>query len=291
MSQQEDVDRDDVNEDDDSSDDGDDDRLLMPSVGKVIASTRRGWLLLQRRLLLHYICRSSAIGILLSTKQQRQTSGSIESAVCVCVCVCVCVWGLLDSVWACAVYRPPALTQSTERKLRQETLVQTYAQCTTHSHTLTDVEACAHTCNWLFLHLLWIARWLHTHTQTCTLSRMQIIWDKAHTRSAYRDTRRLQRSTWLPKAPEAHVNSSLHPTLGLCILTKHLAVSAPVHHSRDPPPTSPLLPLSLSLRVGRLHSEKTLCVTYCDSWWCLWVSVVHAYSFGLNHQAEVEIAG
>ncbi len=108
----------------------------------------------------------------------------------------------------------------------------------------------------------------HTHAQTRTLSRMQIIGDNAHTRWAYRDMRPLQRSTWLPKDPEAHVNSSLHPTLGLCILTKHLAVSAPVHHSRDPPPpTSPFLSLRLSLHVGRLHSEKTAShiLIHCDS--------------------------
>lgn len=45
MSQQEHGDRDDVNEDGDSSDDDDDDgddRLLMPSVGNVITSTRHG---------------------------------------------------------------------------------------------------------------------------------------------------------------------------------------------------------------------------------------------------------
>lgn len=79
----------------------------------------------------------------------------------------------------------------------------------------------------------------HTHTQRCTVSWMQIIWDKGQTRSACRDTRRLQNTTWLPKAPEAHVNSSLRPTSGLCILTKHLAMSAPVHHSRDPPTLNP----------------------------------------------------
>lgn len=116
---------------------------------------------------------------------------------------------------------------------------------------------------------------------------MQIVWHKAYARPAYRDTRRLQRSTWLPKAPKAHVSSSLHPTLGLCILTKHLAVSAPVHHSRDPTHTSLFSPLCLYL-----HPEESVCITHCESWrFSIWVSIAHAYSFGFNHQAVAEIAG
>lgn len=76
------------------------------------------------------------------------------SSVCTCECVraSVCVWALLDSVRACAFYRPPAVTQSAERKLWQETSVQTYAQCATR-HTYRHGGVHAHTCNWLSLHL------------------------------------------------------------------------------------------------------------------------------------------
>lgn len=101
----------------------------------------------------------------------------------------------------------------------------------------------------------------HTHTSDCSSTYSELPGDcmphtnsqpnanlmrkRAHA-SAYRDTRQLRRRTWLPKDPEAHVNSSLLPALGLCILTKHLAVSAPVHHSRDPAHPPPRICLCMS---------------------------------------------
>lgn len=99
--------------------------------------------------------------------------------------------------------------------------------------------------------------------------------------AAHRGTRRLEGSAWLPEAPEAHVSSSLHPTLQTCILTKHLAVSASVHHSRDPSLTSLFssCPLCLPLRVGR-----KLCAAHCDSEGLhRQKSFGHAYSLGFHH--------
>lgn len=65
------------------------------------------------------------------TSVRLHASGSTESAGR--PRVCVRVWererALVSSVEAWAAFHPPALTLCTERKVRQETLVQTYVQC------------------------------------------------------------------------------------------------------------------------------------------------------------------
>lgn len=137
-------------------------------------------------------------------------------------------------------------------------------------------ETCSYTCHTWSLHLLWTARWLLEW-----LTPEAPISDSAHMRSAHRGTRRLEESAWLPEVPEAHVSSSLHPTLQTCILTKHLAVSAPVHHSGDPSLTTLFssCPLSLLFVLGEncvldiviqgvLHRQR---------------SFGHAYSLGSLH--------
>lgn len=116
----------------------------------------------------------------------------------------------------------------------------------------------------------------HKHTQSQP-SANHMRWS-THA-SAYRDTRQLRGTTWLPKDPEAHVNSSLHPTSGLCILTKHLAVSAPVHHSRDPTHPPPPFCLCVCLcTLGGPYRENW--IAHSDSWRFSvhkWASCMHIH--------------
>lgn len=167
----------------------------------------------------------------------RQTAGSASarwwkhwiSSVCVCVRACVRVCVCLDD---------PEQSVPTERKEQTATRDRGSDIClmchSAHAHAA--AAAWVHICRWLFLNFIGITRWLLTHANTpmlkCALNWMQFTRDP-NTHSSYSDTRRLRGTTPLFKAPDARVGSSLHSTSGICILTKHLAVSAPVHHSGD----------------------------------------------------------
>lgn len=228
-----------------NDDDGDnDDRLLMSMVGNEIASTIGNEIASSVLLLiLHYIRGSARWPPPNSGVRLRWLAETLsQQRVCLC---------------ASAAYCPSAPTQFTERKRRRETLFEMYVHRTiTGKHVYTRAV----------IPLVWPAKRLHSnrdiHKCTHSAKCKSYVRKHAHTLSL-QSTRQLQRSTWLPTAPEAHVNSSHHPTLGLCILTKHLAVSAPVHHSRDPRAHSPLLlPVCLPLpRTWRKPSIGTVRLT------------------------------
>ena len=88
---------------------------------------------------------------------------SVCECVCLCVCVCVRERELVQS------YRPPARHCPQRGKLRQETSVQTYAQCCS-LHTRRHGGMHTHTRNWLFLHLRLCAH-THTHRPNANLQR------------------------------------------------------------------------------------------------------------------------
>lgn len=205
--------------------------------------------------------------------------------------VCVCIGRYCLAVWELCSLLPSSSDTVHREEIATGDLGWDICLMYHSPRTQTGRHAFTHM-QFIFIGNCWAVA--HTNLQTHTL------WDKAHTRSAYRDTRRLQRSTWLPKDPEAHVNSSLHPTSGLCILTKHLAVSAPVHHSshhphQPPPPLHPNLispfTMALCLCAGTLEGcihRKLHSTLWFTSVQCLWVSAAHAYSIGFYHQAGVE---
>lgn len=94
-------------------------------------------------------------------------------------CVCVCVRGRERELVQSIALQHQHCPQRGE--LRQETSVQTYAQCSTlHTrrhggmHTHAHAIDCSCICDCACTHT-------HTHMRTRTLSRMQIFRDKAHT--------------------------------------------------------------------------------------------------------------